>query len=99
MFKNIIQFIKESRSELVDKTTWPNREQVLSTTVVVLVSIAVVSVLLHFIDYVLRLGVQAVLVESVSLMKPYITPISFFGFLALCVIVPIMYSRIKKRVS
>ncbi|MCG8569132.1 MAG: preprotein translocase subunit SecE [Spirochaetes bacterium] len=46
---NIFNFLKESYAEL-KKVNWPSREEVLSQTRVVVVSLVVVSVLLAFID-------------------------------------------------
>ncbi|HOJ62897.1 MAG TPA: preprotein translocase subunit SecE [Spirochaetota bacterium] len=47
----IFNFIKESYAEL-KKVNWPTREDVVSQTIVVVVSLVIVSVLLTIIDFV-----------------------------------------------
>jgi len=48
----IIQFFRESYAEL-RKVAWPSREEVASSTKVVLVSVALIALALGFIDFVL----------------------------------------------
>ena len=48
--KKIIAFIKESYAEL-RKVTWPTRDDVVSQTIVVVVSLAFVSIALAVIDF------------------------------------------------
>ena len=47
--KELLQFFKDSREEL-KKVTWPDREEVTSFTVVVVVAVAVISVFLWLVD-------------------------------------------------
>ena len=47
--KQILQFFRESKEEL-NKVTWPNREEVTSFTIVVVVTVVVISVFLWVID-------------------------------------------------
>ncbi len=49
-FSFIVSFIRESYGEL-KKVNWPTREDVVSQTVVVVVSLVIVSVLLTVIDF------------------------------------------------
>ena len=49
LFQKIINFIKESRAEL-RKVTWPNRKQLISSTVVVMITVALVAVFLGIVD-------------------------------------------------
>ena len=49
LFRKIINFIKESRAEL-RKVTWPNRKQLISSTVVVIITVALVAVFLGIVD-------------------------------------------------
>ena len=49
LFQKIINFIKESRAEL-RKVTWPNRKQLISSTVVVIITVALVAVFLGIVD-------------------------------------------------
>ena len=47
--KQLIQFFKDSRDEL-KKVTWPDRDEVTSFTVVVIVAVCVISVFLWLVD-------------------------------------------------
>jgi len=47
--KQLISFFKESREEL-KKVTWPDREEVTSFTVVVVISLVVFSIFLWLVD-------------------------------------------------
>ena len=47
--KQLIQFFKDSRDEL-KKVTWPDRDEVTSFTVVVIVALCVISVFLWLVD-------------------------------------------------
>lgn len=47
--KKIINFIKEARTEL-KKVTWPNRKQLISSTIVVMVMVILVAIYLGIID-------------------------------------------------
>jgi preprotein translocase subunit SecE len=49
VFKKIITYIKEAREEL-KKVTWPDRDEVTSFTMVVIVSVVVVSIFLWLVD-------------------------------------------------
>lgn len=53
-------FLRESRTELQHKVTWPTRSEVRGTTGVVLVMVAFMSVLLFAVDTVLHFGVQEI---------------------------------------
>lgn len=48
--KKIIDFIRESIGEL-KKVNWPTREDVISQTIVVVVSLVIVSIVLTVIDF------------------------------------------------
>jgi len=49
MFKSLIKFLEEARGEL-KKVSWPTREQVWESTVVVIVSVIVISIFLGIVD-------------------------------------------------
>ncbi|MGV7927730.1 MAG: preprotein translocase subunit SecE [Spirochaetota bacterium] len=49
MFKKIVAYVKEAREEL-KKVTWPDRDEVTSFTMVVIVSVIIVSLFLWFVD-------------------------------------------------
>ena len=61
MFKSLIRFIQEARSELL-KVTWPTRDQIWDSTKVVILSVVVISLFLGLIDilfsYLIRLVIQ-----------------------------------------
>lgn len=57
--RKIIQFAKESYAEL-RKVIWPNKDEVVSSVKVVLISTAIVAAILGFIDMLLLLGIRAI---------------------------------------
>ncbi len=57
--KKIIRFFQESYAEL-KKVTWPSREDVASSTKVVLISIVLIAMALGFVDYLLFQGIELV---------------------------------------
>jgi preprotein translocase subunit SecE len=57
--KKIVQFFKDSYSEL-RKVVWPTREDVIASTKVVLVSTVVMAGILGLIDYLLVIGIDVV---------------------------------------
>ena len=58
--KKLINFIKEARQEL-KKVEWPDKDEVVNTTIVVLISIVIISAGLGLMDFVLTYLVTAVL--------------------------------------
>ena len=57
--KKIIQFFKESYAEL-KKVTWPSREEVISSTKVVIVSITIIAIALGIVDFLLFKGIDLI---------------------------------------
>ena len=51
--KKIIEFLKESRLEL-KKVNWPSKEEVLTSTRVVIISILVIAAVIALMDYVIK---------------------------------------------
>lgn len=49
IFQKLISFIKEARAEL-KKVTWPNRKELISSTVVVMITVVLVAIYLGVID-------------------------------------------------
>ncbi len=47
--QKIVNFIKEARTEL-KKVTWPNRKQLIGSTIVVMTTVVVVAIYLGLID-------------------------------------------------
>ncbi len=60
MFQKIAVFIREARDEL-KKVTWPDRDEVTSFTMVVIISVIVISLFLWLIDTALMSLVKIVL--------------------------------------
>jgi preprotein translocase subunit SecE len=57
--KKIIQFFKECYAELA-KVVWPSKEDVISSTKVVIFSTVAMAIVLGLIDFLLVLGIEAV---------------------------------------
>lgn len=57
---NPVQFLQQVRSE-VGKISWPGRREVLLTTVMVFAMAALTAVFFSLVDWLIRLGVGAVL--------------------------------------
>ena len=55
----IIRFFKESFGEL-KKVTWPSREEVTSSTKVVLVSTVLIAIVLGVVDYLIFRGIDLI---------------------------------------
>ena len=51
--KKIFNFLKEARAEL-KKVNWPSRDEVLTSTKVVVVSIIIVAIAIALMDYVIK---------------------------------------------
>ena len=58
--KKIIAFLRESKSEL-KKVNWPSKEEVFTSTRVVIISILAIAAVLALIDYVIKSVVFAIL--------------------------------------
>jgi preprotein translocase subunit SecE len=57
--KKIIRFFKESYGEL-KKVTWPSREEVVSSTKVVLVSVVLIALALGLVDFLIFRGIDLI---------------------------------------
>lgn len=51
--KKIFAFLKESRAEL-KKVNWPSREEVLTSTRVVIISILIIAAVIAVMDYLIK---------------------------------------------
>ncbi len=60
MINNAIQFLREVRIES-QKVTWPQKKEVMTTTVVVLVMIGIMAVILLGVDFVISHTIQGIL--------------------------------------
>lgn len=100
------QFVRDSKRELMEKTTWPTREAVLNSTIVVIISIIVLSMGLFLIDVVSNWSVRFIVVEEVGqfkkllewLLEPALgVPWKFLSLLFLFVAIPIFIGRIVRN--
>ncbi len=97
MFKKLKQFLKEVYVEIKDKTTWPTRDDVLNTTIVVCVSIVILSIALYLVDLVSARIIRFIVVDNVSFLKTYVTEFSYVVMVVVLVILAVAYNRIKAR--
>ena len=58
--KNLINFVKEAKEEL-RKVTWPDRDEVTSFTIVVVITVIIISIFLWFIDTALMKLIKVVM--------------------------------------
>ena len=58
--KKIITFLKESRAEL-KKVNWPSKEEVLTSTRVVIISILIIAAVIALMDYIIKTVVFAIM--------------------------------------
>ncbi len=99
MFKKIRIFLREIKTELLDKTTWPTKDVVLSSTIVVIVSIVVVSVFLFLVDFGVSRLVRMFLIEKVSEFRPFFNTATFFAFIVISFFLTVLFYRFKKRIG
>ena len=57
--RKIVQFVRESYAEL-RKVIWPDRDSVISSVKVVIISTMIIAAALGLVDILLLLGVQAI---------------------------------------
>lgn len=58
--KNLINFVKEAKEEL-RKVTWPDRDEVTSFTIVVVITVIIISIFLWFVDTALMKLIKVVM--------------------------------------
>ena len=58
--KKIFSFLKESRAEL-KKVNWPSKEEVLTSTRVVIISILIIAGVIAVVDFVIKTVVFAII--------------------------------------
>ena len=58
--KKIFTFLKESRAEL-KKVNWPSKEEVLTSTRVVSISILIIAAVIALMDYIIKTVVFAIM--------------------------------------
>lgn len=60
MFKRLINYIRESFGEL-KKVTWPRKDEVVMSTVLIIVFVILVALFLGFVDVLGSLGIREIL--------------------------------------
>ena len=58
--KKIFAFLKESKAEL-KKVNWPSKEEVLTSTRIVIISILIIAVIIAVMDYVIKIVVFSII--------------------------------------
>ena len=77
-FKKLTDFIREVRVEM-KKVTWPKNEEVVSSTIVVIVSSFILGMYLGVADFVLSTGIRPVLQGSPNILS--VLTLAAFGAL------------------
>ncbi len=60
MFKKLVQFFKEIKTELT-RVTWPGRKEVINSTIVVLTTVFLISLFLWVVDLALQKFISQVI--------------------------------------
>ena len=90
-------FLREMKVELVEKPSWPTRDEVLNLTVVVVSSLVIVSVLLYLVDVLAAKSIQWAVVENVKMIKQFVNEFTFLIFIFFMVFVFYLSSKWSKR--
>ena len=60
MFQNIVKYCKDSYVELVHKTTWPSRQELMNSAVVVLTASLCIALVIFAMDFVFQTGMEGI---------------------------------------
>ena len=60
MIENIKKYCKESYEELVHKTTWPTRSELMNSAVVVLTASLCIALVVFVMDFIFRMGMEGI---------------------------------------
>ena len=60
MFERFKEYCKESYEELVHKTTWPSRSELMNSAVVVLTASLCIALVVFVMDSVFRVGMEGI---------------------------------------
>lgn len=99
MFKKAIQFINECKIELKDKTTWPTKEQVMNTTITVIISLAIASLVFFLVDVISDKVIRLITVTEITEVRKIVTPLTYVLFLVGMILFLVIGGKIKKRMS
>ena len=60
MLQNIIKYCKDSYQELVYKTTWPSRQELMNSAVVVLTASLCIALVVFVMDFIFQSGMELI---------------------------------------
>ena len=60
MFESIKQYCKDSYEELVHKTTWPSRSELMNSAVVVITASLCIALVVFVMDFIFQTGMEAI---------------------------------------
>ena len=60
MLENIVKYCKDSYNELVYKTTWPSRQELMNSAVVVLTASLCIALVIFVMDFVFQTGMEGI---------------------------------------
>ena len=60
MFESIKQYCKDSYEELVHKTTWPSRSELMNSAVVVITASLCIALVVFVMDFIFQSGMEAI---------------------------------------
>ena len=60
MIQNIIKYCTDSYEELVYKTTWPSRQELMNSAVVVLTASLCIALVIFAMDFVFQTGMEGI---------------------------------------
>ena len=60
MFKRFVQYCKDSYNELVHKTSWPSRSELMGSAIVVLTASLCIALVVFVMDFIFQTGMELV---------------------------------------
>ena len=60
MFNKIVNYCKDSYEELVHKTTWPSRSELMNSAVVVITASLCIALVVFVMDFIFQSGMEAI---------------------------------------
>ena len=60
MYKRFVQYCKDSYNELVHKTSWPSRSELMGSAIVVLTASLCIALVVFVMDFIFQTGMEMV---------------------------------------
>ena len=60
MYKRFVQYCKDSYNELVHKTSWPSRSELMGSAIVVLTASLCIALVVFVMDFIFQTGIELV---------------------------------------